>query len=280
LSKTGRGVVIVKIKLGSIIFLTALTAMIVCSWNTKAGEKKLPFHPGERLVFEVKWAFIPAGEAVLEIFPIETIDGVKSYHFVMSVKTYEFVDLFYKVRDRIESYTDVGMTHSILYKKRSKGKANKDVVVKFDWEKEEALYSDFGEKRDPISIFSGSFDPLSVFYAFRWHDLKENREIQTAVTDGDISVMGKVKVIKREKITVPTGEYDTFLVEPDLKHIGGVFKQSKNAKLQIWVTSDHRHIPIKIKSKVKVGSFVAELVSVTINEPIPIPPVLPSGRDR
>lgn len=272
--------VIVKIKLWSIIFLTVLTAIIVFSWNTKATEKKPPFHPGEKLVFQVKWAFIPAGKAVLEIFPTETIDGVKSYHFVMSVKTSEFVDLFYKVRDRIESYTDAGMTHSILYKKRCKGKANKDVVVKFDWEKQEALYSDFGEKRDPISIFPGSFDPLSVFYAFRWHDLKENLEIQTAVTDGNTSIIGKVKVIKRERITVPTGDYDTFLVEPDLKHIGGVFKQSKNAKLQIWVTSNYRHIPVKIKSKVIVGSFVAELVSVTINDPKSIPPVLPSGRDR
>jgi hypothetical protein len=278
--KTGGGVVMVKIKFGSIIFLIVLTAVIVCPWNTNAAENAPPFHPGERLVFEVRWAFIPAGKAVLEIYPIERIDGVKAYHFVMSVKTYEFVDVFYKVRDRIESYTDVGMTHSILYKKRCQGKAKKDVVVKFDWEKQEALYSDFGTKREPISIFPGSFDPLSVFYAFRWHDLKENREIQTAVTDGGISVMGKAKVIRRERVTVPTGDYDTFLVEPDLKHIGGVFKQSKKAKLQIWVTSDHRHIPVKIKSKVKVGSFVAELVSVKISDPKLIQHVLPNGRDR
>lgn len=272
--------VTVKIKLESIIFLTVLAAVIICSWNTHAAENESPFHPGERLVFEVKWAFIPAGEAVLEIFPIEILNGVKAYHFVLSVKTTEFVDIFYKVRDRIESYTDVGMTHSILYKKRCQGKAKKDVVVKFDWEKQEALYSDFGEKRDPISIFPGSFDPLSVFYAFRWHDLKENREIQTAVTDGGISVLGKAKVIRREEITGPTGDYDTFLVEPDLRHIGGVFAQSKNAKLQIWVTSDHRHIPVKIKSKVKVGSFVAELVSLRIMDPKPIPPVIPRGGDR
>jgi hypothetical protein len=50
-------------------------------------------------------------------------------------------------------------------------------------------------------------------------------------------------------------------VEPQLKHIGGVFKKSKDARLQIWVTTDKRHLPVRIKSKVIVGSFVAELVS-------------------
>jgi hypothetical protein len=41
-----------------------------------------------------------------------------------------------------------------------------------------------------------------------------------------------------------------------------VFKKSKDAKLQIWVTADARRIPVKIKSKVAVGSFVGELMSV------------------
>jgi len=31
----------------------------------------------------------------------------------------------------------------------------------------------------------------------------------------------------------------------------------------LWVTADKRRIPVKIKSKVVVGSFVGELVSAT-----------------
>jgi hypothetical protein len=42
-----------------------------------------------------------------------------------------------------------------------------------------------------------------------------------------------------------------------------VFEKSENAKIQIWVTADKRRMPVKIKSKVLVGSFVGELVSVT-----------------
>ena len=86
--------------------------------------------------------------------------------------------------------------------------------------------------------------------------------VNCMMTDGKKSVIGKARVIKREKITVPSGVYDTYLVEPDLEHIGGVFKKSKNAKLQIWVTADKRRIPVKVKSKVIVGSFIAELISI------------------
>ena len=64
-----------------------------------------------------------------------------------------------------------------------------------------------------------------------------------------------------------TRTFDTYLVEPDLRHIGGVFKKTKNAKLQIWITADNRRFPVKVKSKLKVGSFIAELVSIESSDP-------------
>jgi len=246
------------------IFASVATALIITftfTGNAGADENVFPFHAGEKLVFEARWGFIPAGEAVLEVLPAEAVSGVKSCHFVMTARTYPFIDLFYKVRDRIDSYADLGMTHSILYKKRKRGRGKKDVVVDFNWGKRVARYSKNGKKRRLISILPGSFDPLSVFYAFRIHELKEGLVIKVPVTDGKKCVMGMARVIKREKISVDSRTYDTYLVEPDLEHIGGVFEKSKNARLQIWVTADKRRIPVRIKSKVIVGSFVGELIS-------------------
>jgi len=247
----------------SLAIFTAIVFMTTLGFAERvtALERALPFHPGEKLTFQVKWSFIPSGEAVLEILPTETIQGIKSYHFTMIAHTYPFIDLFYKVRDRIDAFTDIGMTHSILYKKQKKGETKKDVVVTFNWEKQETQYSNLGKKRKPVPIKPFSFDPLSVFYAFRHYDLKVGTKIKLPVTDGKKCVIGEAVVVKREKITVANRTYDTYLVEPDLKHIGGVFKKSKNAKLEIWVTADTQKIPVKIKSKVIVGSFVAELIS-------------------
>ena len=228
-----------------------------------AQEKRIPFSPGEKLFFEVRWAFIPAAEGVLEILPMETIDGVKCYHFAMTSRTYELVDIFYKVRDRIEAFADEGMTRSILYKKTQDGKRKRRISVNFDWEKLQSRYSNFDERGEPVSILPGSFDPLSVFYAFRLFQLKEGEELKAPVSDGRKCIVGKAKVIKREKIKVKDTVYDTFLVEPDLEQLGGVFEKSKNAKLQIWVTADGASVPVRVKSEVIVGSFVAELVSAT-----------------
>jgi hypothetical protein len=230
----------------------------------KAGEKDFPFYPGEKLTFLLKWTIIPAGESVLEVLPMETIDGVKAHHFLLTAKSNAFVDAFYKVRDRIDAYANTEMTHSMLYKKKQReGKSHRDIVVNFDWQNNKAQYTNFEDKQPPIDILAGSFDPLSAFYFVRLFDFQEKSKIERPVTDGKECIIGKLYVIKRETLKLKSGTYDTYLIEPEVKQIGGVFEKSKNAKIQLWVTADKRKIPVKIKSKVVVGSFVGELVSAT-----------------
>jgi len=246
-----------------VIFVAA--AIIAVFWlspGSEAAEKDFPFYPGEKLTFKLRWEFIPAGEATLEVLPMVTINGLKSYHFVMTAKTTPFIDHFYKVRDRVDAYADEKMTHSVFYKKNQhEGKTRRDVIVNFDWERMEAQYLNFGKKREPISILPGSFDPFSILYYVRLLEIKEESIFKRPVTDGKKCVMGIGTVIKRETIKLKSGTYDTYLLEPELKHIGGVFEKSKHAKLKIWITADQRRIPVKVKSKVVVGSFIAELVS-------------------
>jgi len=225
-------------------------------------ENSLPFQPGERLVFRLKWSFIPVGEAVLSVLPIEVVDGQPAHHFVLTARSNGFMDALYKVRDRIDAYTDIGMTHTILYrKKQQEGRTKRDVVVRFDWDRKEAQYATSEERRTPIALQPGAFDPLSAFYYTRLFDLAEKGEFEHPVTDGKKCVIGKARVVRRETIKISSGAYDTYLLEPDLKHVGGVFEKSRDAKIRLWVTADHRKLLVRIKSKVAVGSFVGELVS-------------------
>lgn len=228
-----------------------------------AGLPRLPFYPGEKLTYLLKWEIIPAGEATLEVLPMQKINGNQAYHFVLTARSNSFVDVFYKVRDRIDAYADLGMNHTLFYRKKQReGSTRRDVVVEFDWQKNEAQYTNFGEKKDPISIPYGTFDPLSAFYFSRLLDFKVNRRIERHVTDGKKIVLGTAEIVRKETIKLDTGTYDTYLIEPEIKDIGGVFAKSRNAKIQIWVSADYRRIPIKIKSKVVVGSFTGELIAV------------------
>lgn len=244
------------------IYIAFFVVVFACTESLQSAEENYPFIPGEKLTFQLKWGLIPVGTATLEVLPIETINGIKSYHFVMTAKSYSFIDNFYKIRDRIDAYTDLNMTHSILYKKQQhEGKTKKNIIVNFDWKTKKAQYSNFGNKKPPISILTGSFDPLSVLYYARFLEISEDKEIICPVTDGKKSISGKAKIIQRSTINVLNGKYDTYLLEPELKDIGGVFEKSENAKIKLWITTDKRRIPVKIKSKVVVGSFVGELIA-------------------
>ena len=51
-----------------------------------------------------------------------------------------------------------------------------------------------------------------------------------------------------------------------MKNLRGVFNKSPDGMLKVWYSSDFKRIPVKITSKVIVGSFNAELVKIsTVN---------------
>ncbi|RJR44797.1 MAG: DUF3108 domain-containing protein [Desulfobacteraceae bacterium] len=250
-------------------FAVFLSFLLVLAGNISsfADENALPFHPGEQLRFVVYWAFIPAGEATLEILPYETHEGESCFHFRATAKTFEYIDTFYKVRDTIDALADRTMNRSMVFTKLKQGKSKRNVVVNFDWATKEARYLEWGDQKGSLPIRPGTFDPLSIFYAFRLYDLEEGKELVQPVTDGKKIIISTAKVVRRERIHVGGKEYDTFLVEPEMRNIGGIFEQSEKHSLQIWVTADRNRVPVRIKSGVKVGSFVAELTSWNRGEP-------------
>ena len=271
-------------KLYLVLLLPAIVTFASPATHLQAASSHKAFFPGEKLKFRLKWGLIPAGEALLEILPIEIIDGIQSYHFVMTVRTNAFIDAFYKYRSRIDAYADTGLTRSIRYRKTVEARKKiREVVVNFDWDKSEVRYHSVKKYTDDavktsgkmhhkgksrirkrlIPVLPGSFDPLSVFYYYRSILLNENTHIRRPVSDGKKSIMGAAKVKWREKVRLASGTYDTYLIEPSLKDLEGVFEKSKKAKIQLWVTNDERRIPVKIKSKIVIGSFTGELISFT-----------------
>lgn len=245
------------------LFILLISAQVS---HAAADEFSMPFQPGEKLVFELKWTIVSAGEAALEVMPFKKVNGEDAYHFVLTAKSNRFLDRIYKVRDRIDGYTDLDITRSVFFsKKQREGKTKNNVVVKFDWIAQTAEYTEFIKqaKKHPIELMPGTLDPLSIFYYARTLPLQVGEDMQRPVTDGKKCVMGKARIVRREKIKVPAGEFDTFLMVPDLQHVGGVFKKSKNATIELWVSADKRRLPVKLKSEVIVGSFTGELISYT-----------------
>lgn len=239
--------------------ILALTVLLVLVWGAPA-RAGIPFGPGEKLSYNIYWTFILAGSATLETLESGPVEGRQALHFRALAKSTPFVDTFYKVRDSIESYVDPAVTHAILYRKdQSEGDYVRNYVVRFDKNGNVAYRYSKGALKNAVVIPNGTFDPLSMLFLFRTKPLSVGYDFYAPVTDGEKSITGKARVVRREKISTPAGEFDTLLVEPDVRDIGGVFRKSPNATLQVWITNDARRIPVRVKSKVVVGHFSMEL---------------------
>ncbi len=224
----------------------------------------MPFQVGEKITYQLKWGVIPAGTVVLEVLPHTTIDSQPARHFRMTTRSSGFIDTFYKVRSVVEGCTDLGLNYSLYYRKKQReGSSERDIAVHFDRQKQTAQYHNLKKKgpRVPISIPEDTFDPFSVIYFCRLLDFSALNRVERPITDGKKSVMGRLDIKGRQTLDINDVSYDTFLVEPDIKHVSGVFKKSKDANIFIWISADERHIPVKLSSKVIVGSFTAEMIS-------------------
>jgi hypothetical protein len=241
---------------------SGLLALLLCPLSSAAQSGPgQPFYPGETLVFNFYWSIIPTGSGSLKVLPVENLGGVQSYHFQMTTRTNAFADLFYKVRDRFDTWTDTAMTRTLLYRKKQReGSTRRDVEVIFDWRRKEARYFKSGRLRRTTPLQPGTFDPVSAFFWVRHRPLKAGKTVTRPISDGKKVFTGRVRVARREKIRLAGKTYDTFVLVPELTHAGGVFEKSPGARIRIWVTTDHRRLPVMIKSKVIVGSFRAELV--------------------
>ncbi len=70
-----------------------------------------------------------------------------------------------------------------------------------------------------------------------------------------------VRVLGREHVEVPAGEFDCIIIEPVMRS-EGIFKAKGNIK--IWITDDQYKMPVMMKSEVYIlGSINAQLNKFT-----------------
>ncbi|HEX6790961.1 MAG TPA: DUF3108 domain-containing protein [Candidatus Krumholzibacteria bacterium] len=214
----------------------------------------VPFGAGEKLVFSVQYGLVTAGEATLEVRNLASLGGKPCYRIVSDARTNDFFSKFFEVRDRYESYMDTTNLYTLRYEKHVReGKFKRDEVVDFDQTAHRAIY-----KTKQVPIPPRTQDVLSAMYYVRTLPLKPGQSISLANhTDGKNYPL-IVKVLGREHVKVDAGEFDCIVVEPILRG-PGVFTQK--GRLTVWLTDDHRRMPVMMKSKVVIGHVAAILKS-------------------
>lgn len=210
----------------------------------------------EKLVFDVIWGgwsfrWIHAGRATLELLPTDQPTEWKIQSLAWCNKFFQSI---YPVRDTVTSVIDSRGIYPLRFDKRlHEGSYHANISARYDQVRHTLRTLDTTMTIEPFT-----HDVLSAFYFIRTQKIRPGDTLDLAAVSGKKKYNLKVLCHGRETIKVPAGEFRTLVVEPVLKG-DGLFKAK--GKLIIWVTDDESHTPVKMQSKIPVGSIKAELVS-------------------
>jgi hypothetical protein len=217
------------------------------------------FDVGERLVFDVNYGFITAGEAVLEIPALDSVAGRKCYRIEFRVNSLPSFSWIYRVQDRYVTLVDAATIAPWKFEQHIReGSYSRDFIAEFDQRKNVAKTS---EGTYPVPPYV--HDILSAFYFARTIDygpLKAGDQVQLSNFYKDKAYDLVVRVLGRQQLEVAAGTFNTVVIEP-LVNEGGLIKSE--GRIVVWLTDDERKIPIRVNTKVVIGSIDTELREYT-----------------
>lgn len=217
------------------------------------------FKVGEQLNYRLKYGFFTAAEANLRVEATnKTFDGRPAFHIVADGKTAGAFDVFYKVRNRYETYVDEKTLEPYFYtenRHESNYKHSDNVTFNHDDDKITANKGVFPYK-------GKVFDFLSAYYFARSIDVSKLKigdtfNLNYFLEDGIHTL--SITYSGREKIQTDLGTFNCLKFNPTIIP-GRVFR--KDSKLYLWITDDENRIPLRAHVELVVGSITMDLTSV------------------
>jgi len=217
-----------------------------------------PFKAGEELSYRLKYGWFTGAEAHLRVADTDIkFEGRPAWHIIADGQTAGTFDVFYKVRNRYETYIDRSTLLPYLYTEdRHEAKYKHTDRVEFNHQTHK-IKANSGEYP-----FSGKvFDFPSAYYFARCLDVSKLKIgdkfdlryfLDDAIQTLSITYMGK------EKAECSLGTFNCLKFNPTIIP-GRIFK--KNSKLYLWVTDDENRIPVKANVELIVGSVKMDLTS-------------------
>ena len=219
---------------------------------------KRPFEVGERLTYDISWLHITAGTAVMEVTRLADRDDRTYAKLIGTAQSRPFITKFFPVDNRVESELDLAaLVPEHMTFRRREGRKKEDIEYVFH-QKEGLVTALRGGITESLPIPVGTQDIISCLYYARtvlpmrpgaalamnvYHD-KKNRPVEARV-EGVETVEG------------PWGKVETARVLV-IMPFHGLFMNRGN--IRVWITTDERRMPVRMKAKVVIGSIMADLV--------------------
>jgi hypothetical protein len=237
----------------------------------------LPFEAGEELQYQVLWsaggmASLPAGDAVFRVGQGASRPGVAGpgFRFELTVTTASWISAFFEATDRFWSLTgpDLGpMTH---VQELNEGRRHLTRTMTFDGERQRVMVGSGPPETitDPVEFpwVPGVRDPLGAFYQARLITIGPATRLSLPVNNVGhaltlvLSGAGMTDVAA-EGLTQPALLLDARLDEAGI--------QEPHPTARVWLSTDHRRIPLAIDVTGSFGTVRVELKAYRRKAPAP-----------
>ncbi len=225
----------------------------------QAAYKQTAFKRGEVLNYRMHYGWVDAGWVKIKVEnETREVGGRKTFHFVGTGESNKTFDLFFKVRDRYESYVDEeSLTPWIFIRRVNEG----GFLIHQDY-----IFNPSKKKVDTGNNLSYDIpencqDMTSAFYFARClnYDHAKIGEVFSINSFIDKEVFTiKIRYMGRDTISTTLGRIACIRFCPILQK-GRIFKRSED--LIAWISDDANRIPVRVQAKILVGSVKMDLQS-------------------
>jgi hypothetical protein len=239
-----------------IIFIVSSSFFRSLCQELKVGEPV--FQAGEQLSYRLKYGFFTGATANMRVEESNReFNGNNAYHIIIDGKTAGAFDVFYKVRNRYETYIDKTTLLPYFYteNRHEASYKHKDNVT-FDHKTQEitaikGVYPFKGKVLDFVSAyyFARSIDVTRIHVGQKF-------DLQYFLEDGIHTLT--ITYVGKERVESDLGTFSCLKFNPTILP-GRVFK--KDSRLYLWITDDNNRIPIKAHVELIVGSVTMELTA-------------------
>jgi hypothetical protein len=207
---------------------------------------EVPWSVGERLTYEVRFGKLRVGSGTMEVVGLDRVRGREAWHTQFRVRGGTF---FYRVNDLFESWIDTRTLASLRFVKDQE-EGSRDRETRYEIFPERRTYQEVGHAEQPS--VEQPLDDGSFLFFVRTLPLKpgETHEL-TRYFKPDRNPV-RIRVLRRERITVPAGTFDAVVVQPVIK-TKGIF--SEGGRAEVWLSDDERRVVLQMKSSLSFGSL-------------------------
>ena len=215
-----------------------------------AGGASLNLPVGESLVYDVRFGIFNVGTARMDVLGVENVRGRAAWHTKLEIGGSV---VGFKVHDVLESWIDVETGNSLRFSQES-AEGSKQRSRRYEIDPVRGTY-----QRDGHPAQATVAQPLDEG-AFLYFVRRQPLELGQTVSFPRYFIPERnpvtVSAVRRERVTVPAGTFDTIVLKPVIRS-AGVF--SENGRAEIWLSNDESRRMVQLVTHVTFGTLSLRL---------------------